>query len=213
VAKTHRPPPSALAIMQVVLKRILAALGLAASLASPAATVQAASGCQFVLGFATLAGMIPQQVGTCGDNESHNPANGDALQHTSTGGLLVWRKSDNWTAFTDGFRTWINGPNGLQERLNSQRFPWEAPPAPAASPAPSAQPSPAPSASGSPQAEMDAISVPSGYPPMSDLSPDQRVACVHMAEDLEKAATQAVHMQGDDSSCPYGEDSNWRGFA
>ena len=54
----------------------------------------------------------------------HAAANGDSLQHTTTG-LLVWRKSDNWTAFTDGYRTWPNGPYGLQEHLNSQRFPWE----------------------------------------------------------------------------------------
>ena len=31
------------------------------------------------------------------------------------------------TAFTDGFRSWVNGPYGLQERLNSARFSWEAP--------------------------------------------------------------------------------------
>ena len=37
-----------------------------------------------------------------------------------------WRKADNRTAFTDGYRTWINGPNGLVDRLNSARFPWEA---------------------------------------------------------------------------------------
>jgi len=80
-----------------------------------------------VLGFATLAGDLPQQVGQCVDNEGHNPANGDALQQT-TDGLLVWRKLDNWTAFTDGYHTWINGPSGVAERLNSQRFAWEANP-------------------------------------------------------------------------------------
>jgi len=26
--------------------------------------------------------------------------------------VLVWRKADNRTAFTDGYRTWINGPRG-----------------------------------------------------------------------------------------------------
>ena len=86
------------------------------------------TGCRFVLGFATLAHDLPPQVGSCADNESHNPLNGDALQHTSTGGLLVWRKADNWTAFTDGFHSWIDGPAGVQERLNSQRFSWEANP-------------------------------------------------------------------------------------
>jgi hypothetical protein len=63
-------------------------------------------------------------VGQCLENEQHNPANGDGLQHT-TGGLMVWRKADNFTAFTDGFRSWVNGPFGLQQRLNSQRFSWE----------------------------------------------------------------------------------------
>lgn len=57
-------------------------------------------------------------------NEHHNPAHGDGLQLT-TNGLLVWRKADNFIAFTDGFRTWVNGPFGLQMRRNSQRFFWE----------------------------------------------------------------------------------------
>jgi hypothetical protein len=87
-----------------------------------------AEGCQFVLGFATLERMIPQQVGQCLEDEQHNPNNGDGLQHT-TGGLIVWRKADNFTAFTDGYRTWVNGPYGIQERLNTQRFRWEANPA------------------------------------------------------------------------------------
>jgi photosystem II stability/assembly factor-like uncharacterized protein len=105
------------------------AILIALALASLPATVPAAhaADCRFVLGFAALEQMIPQQVGLCLDDEQHNPANGDGLQHT-TGGLLVWRKADNWTAFTDGYRTWINGPHGLEERLNTQRFPWEANP-------------------------------------------------------------------------------------
>ena len=39
----------------------------------------------------------------------------------------MWRKADNWTAFTDGYRTWINGPHGLQARLNTEQFDWEVP--------------------------------------------------------------------------------------
>jgi predicted esterase len=39
---------------------------------------------------------------------------------------LVWRQSDNWTAFTDGYHTWINRPEGVAERLNAERFVWEA---------------------------------------------------------------------------------------
>jgi plastocyanin len=81
------------------------------------------STCDFVLGFRTLRDMIPEVVGQCLENQ-HFGGNGDALQQT-TGGLLVWRKADNWTAFTDGYRTWLNGPFGLQSRLNTQRFSWE----------------------------------------------------------------------------------------
>jgi hypothetical protein len=83
--------------------------------------------CRFVLGFQALHNTIPSIVGNCGDNEQHNPANGDALQQT-TKGLLVWRKADNFTAFTDGYRTWVSGPDGVRERLNTQRFAWEANP-------------------------------------------------------------------------------------
>ena len=94
-----------------------------------AAPVRAqAASCQFVLGFLALQQMIPNIVGPCLDNVSYD-AEGNGVQHTiaHTGalGLLVWRKSDNFTAFTDGFRTWVNGPFGLQTRLNSQRFFWE----------------------------------------------------------------------------------------
>ena len=67
--------------------------------------------------------MIPSIVENPLENE-HSVANGDSLQKT-TAGLLVWRKADNWTAFTDGARTWINGPEGLQVRSNDARFDWE----------------------------------------------------------------------------------------
>lgn len=90
-----------------------------------APSVQAAD-CRFVLGFAALRAAVGSAiVGDCLEDEHHG-ANGDALQHT-TGGLLVWRKADNYTAFTDGYRTWVMGPFGLQRRLNTERFPWEAP--------------------------------------------------------------------------------------
>lgn len=107
--------------------RVLAALLLVATFALglPSAPAQAqGSDCQYVLGFATLHNLIPGIIGQCLENEHHNPVNGDGLQ-MSVNGLLVWRKSDNWTAFTDGYRTWVNGPFGLQTRLNSQRFLWE----------------------------------------------------------------------------------------
>ncbi len=119
------------------MRQRLAALiltGLLALLALPAATT--AAECEFILGFATLKALIdaaegPDKVGDCLENQRFNPENGDALQQT-TGGLLVWRKADNWTAFTDGYRTWINGPHGLQARLNTEQFDWEGPATPPA---------------------------------------------------------------------------------
>lgn len=39
---------------------------------------------------------------------------------------MVWRKADNWTACTDGYRLWINGPDGLVQPFNTERFDWEA---------------------------------------------------------------------------------------
>jgi len=81
--------------------------------------------CFFQLGFKTLRDMIPGIVGDCRENEWHNAVNGDGLQQT-TGGLLVWRKADNWTAFTNGSITWLNGPCGLQTRPNEGPFyAWE----------------------------------------------------------------------------------------
>jgi hypothetical protein len=93
------------------------------------ASAAGANDCSFTLGFKTLHDLIPSIVGDCLVNEHHNPTNGDGLQEATgvdgKGGLLVWRKADNWTAYTDGNRTWINGPQGLQSRLNSDRFTWE----------------------------------------------------------------------------------------
>ena len=101
-------------------------------------SVQAQRGCRFALGFEALHDLIPDRVGDCTDDESHNPANGDGLQHTTAwhgkGGLLVWRKADNWTAYTDGYWTWVNGPFGVLRRLNTgPLFAWEAPAAAQAS--------------------------------------------------------------------------------
>ena len=86
----------------------------------------AAQDCGFQLGFKTLHDLLPDVLGDCLDNEQHNPATGITQQDT-TNGQLTWRKADNWTGFTDGQHTWINGPQGLQQRLNSERLPWETP--------------------------------------------------------------------------------------
>ena len=112
-----------------IVKNKLAALlvaGMLVALATPAA---ATGDCQFVLGFATLKSLIdaaegPDTVGACLENEQFRPIEQEARQQT-TGGLMVWRKVDNWTGFTDGQRTWIHGPEGLQSRLNSELLDWE----------------------------------------------------------------------------------------
>ena len=102
---------------------------------APALHAQAptgASDCGFVFGFATLRELIirsdpSNRVGDCLENEYHAP-NGDGLQWT-TQGLMIWRKSSNWTGFTDGQNTWVNGPFGLQKRPSASRLSWEPAPA------------------------------------------------------------------------------------
>ncbi|TAK32386.1 MAG: hypothetical protein EPO21_15320 [Chloroflexota bacterium] len=98
---------------------------------APSMAVSAAN-CQFVLGFKALHDAMPEIVGDCLRNERFNSRNGDTIQETTGtrtdggyGGLLVWRKADNWTAFTDGYRTWVSGPYGIEQRLNTERFEWE----------------------------------------------------------------------------------------
>jgi hypothetical protein len=89
------------------------ALALAVSVLLPAAGPPAgaaaappeqAAPCQFVLGFAQLRSMVGAEVvGDCLENERRD-RNGDMVQRTPRG-MLLWRKFDNVTAFTDGHRT------------------------------------------------------------------------------------------------------------
>src|SRR6266545_1728088 len=107
----------------------LAAIGAATTLLVTGALPQAAAAqtlppCTFTLGFATLTESMGDVPGTCLENEYFNPLNGNAEQHT-TAGLLYWRKADGTTAFTNGYQTWLNGPFGLQVRLNTERYDWE----------------------------------------------------------------------------------------
>ena len=116
----RRPPDgAALARLLAPLLALLLVLDL-----SPGARAAVAQSCRFTLGFKALHDLAPVVVGECLEDEHHNPENGDALQKT-TGGLLVWRKRDNFTAFTDGHRSWVAGPYGVQSRLNTERFAWE----------------------------------------------------------------------------------------
>ena len=128
-------------------------LAAVASLVAPVTTsASAPADCQFTLGFKTLHDLDPGDVGGCTNNQAY-AANGDAVQMT-TRGMLAWRKADNFTAFTDGSHTWVNGPFGMQDRLNTERFSWEAP-ASAASVTPAVYTGVAPSPA---QSSMDALS-------------------------------------------------------
>ena len=84
-----------------------------------------AADCQFVLGFAALQAAAPDTVGDCLEDELHHPGDGITRQQT-TAGILLWRKADNHTSFTDGHRTWVAGPQGLQQRPVGERFAWES---------------------------------------------------------------------------------------
>ena len=83
-----------------------------------------AAPCEYLLGFKELYDAIPATVGECLEDPHHDPSSGDARQQT-TGGVFFWRKADNHTAFTDGYRTWLNGPDGVEQRLNNERLLWE----------------------------------------------------------------------------------------
>src|SRR5919197_4623474 len=126
-------PPVLRAIVRAAVASVLL-IGLLQPASTPALAGPAEQiGCSFQRGFRSLVVEIPRIVGQCLENERFNPDNGNAEQR-STGGLLVWRKADNWTAFTDGSTTCINGPYGLQSRPNNQTFAWEPPAAPAPPP-------------------------------------------------------------------------------
>jgi hypothetical protein len=127
--------------------------------------------CEFILGFKTLHDLIPEVVGDCDSDEFHNPENGDGLQRT-TNGLLVWRKADNWTAFTNGSTTWVNGPFGLQSRPIDDRFDWEMAAGPPQSPSP-----------------------PASLPPGSDALVQQAIADASQMTGVDPAAVFVVDVQ------------------
>lgn len=129
----------------------------------PCAVAAAPAGvCQFTGGFRALRDALPAQVGDCLEDPRVEPTTGNTLQRTS-GGLLVWRPTGNWTAFTDGYRTWIIGPFGLQQRLSTERFDWEDALAPAQPVAPIQAPPP-------PAAPV-ALATPTAAPPVTAAPP------------------------------------------
>jgi hypothetical protein len=109
----------------------IACLLLIAALAGAPAT-SARTNCSFTLGFKALHDLIPEVVGDCTENEQADPSTGNLTQRTANG-LLMWRKSDNWTAFTDGPSTYIARDGDIVSRpTDASRLAWEGDaPAPA----------------------------------------------------------------------------------
>ena len=79
--------------------------------------------CKFQSGFKLLHDLLPDIVGECLENEQWVV---EGTRQRTTGGLLVWRRADNWTAFTDGYRTWSIGPRGLHQQSNAASFGWQS---------------------------------------------------------------------------------------
>ena len=99
--------------------------GTGAAAAGVPESTQAEAACDFSQGFATMRDLVGAAVvGECRENERQNPGNGNAEQRT-VNGILVFRALDGRLLFSTETRTWINGPDGLADRPNNQRFPWE----------------------------------------------------------------------------------------
>jgi hypothetical protein len=143
-------------------------------------TASAQPSCTFTLGFQMLRDQMREIVGDCLENEHFNQVNGNAEQRT-TAGLLVWRKCDNWTAFTNGTTTWIHGPTGLVTRPNAgPLFPFESPSCPNSSAPVQPQPPPGPPTAAPPASVPNppatAVAAPSDRPPAFTLRFPPKVA-------------------------------------
>ena len=98
---------------------LVAVLALAGS-----APAELASRCEIGGRFLVLSEPLPDLIGSCVGPEVLNAETGD-IQQPVDGGVLVLRSADNTPMFTDGWQTWLAGPNGIETRLNSERLTWE----------------------------------------------------------------------------------------
>ena len=83
-----------------------------------------AAQCEIRPRFRVLAEALPELIGNCVASEALNGETGD-IEQPVDGGVLVLRSADNTPVFTDGWQTWVAGPNGIETRLNSERLAWE----------------------------------------------------------------------------------------
>lgn len=124
VATVSTPAGAHVALRLVATATVAALLALALTAVGAGRASADYPDCQFVLGFEALQAAIPDAVGDCVENEHHDPRDQITRQET-TGGILLWRKASNWTGFTNGYQTWVSGPQGVQQRLSIERFEWE----------------------------------------------------------------------------------------
>ncbi len=83
-----------------------------------------AAQCEIRPRFRVLAVALPELIGNCVASEALNGETGD-IEQPVDGGVLVLRSADNTPVFTDGWESWVAGPNGIEKRLNSERLAWE----------------------------------------------------------------------------------------
>jgi len=107
-------------------KRLVAAIlvGLLSLTAFAAAPPAAVADCSFSGGFQALHDKIPLIVGACVGAEQPDPTSGNTVQAT-TAGYLQRSAADGRVNFTDGSVVWLDGPCGIQNRRDTDRFAWE----------------------------------------------------------------------------------------
>jgi hypothetical protein len=50
---------------------------------------------------------------------------GRAISQDTTTGTFTWRSTDGVAQFRNANTTWVDGPNGVEQRSNTDRLPWE----------------------------------------------------------------------------------------
>src|SRR5579884_2571275 len=92
-------------------RRLASALGLVLTLAAAPASA-AADTCPAPTFAGLIASVGAGTVGSCLGAAYQDPSSQATMQPTS-GGLLIASGVGDWTAFTDGTSTWVDGPSGV----------------------------------------------------------------------------------------------------
>ena len=98
------------------------------ALPGPAAAVSPSDSCNYITGFQMLVDAVPQAAGMCTEQGHYWEPGADPrdfVQHTTTG-LFVRRAFNDEPGFTNGYLSWVVGPQGqVLSRLNTDQFDWE----------------------------------------------------------------------------------------